>query len=162
MTGALICNIDCYMKRNSRFSVALHALVQMVEKGGLPATSEQLAACLMTNPVVVRRTMAGLRAAGLVRSAPGHGGGWILMRAPEEIRLAEAYAALGESMLAGAGKAESPGCLVEEAISGLIDDFRNQAEALLIKRLGEKTLSDIAAEVKRLMQKRKHRTAHAA
>lgn len=84
------------------------------------------------------------------------------MRAPNAITLAEVYAALGESMLSGAGKAESPGCLVEKAISGLMNDFRREAEALLVKRLGEKTLADVAAEVKRLMKKQKLRTAHAA
>jgi DNA-binding IscR family transcriptional regulator len=162
LTGALIRNIDCYVKRNSRFSVALHALIQMAERRGVSATSEELAACLMTNPVVVRRTMAGLRAVGLVRSAPGHRGGWILMRGPEATSLAEVYAALRESMRSGAGKAESPGCLVELAISRLMDDFRKQAEALLVKRLGEKTLADVAAEVKRLMKKQKPRTVHAA
>ena len=92
------------MKRNSRFSVALHALIQMAERSGLPATSEELAACLLTNPVVVRRTMAGLRAVGLVRSSSGHRGGWILMRAAKVITMAEVYAALGESMLSGVGK----------------------------------------------------------
>ncbi|MGO9453534.1 MAG: RrF2 family transcriptional regulator [Candidatus Binataceae bacterium] len=148
------------MKRNSRFSVALHALLQMAERNGTPATSEELAACLMTNPVVLRRTMAGLRAAGLVHSTPGHGGGWILMRAPEAISLGEVYTALGESMLLRAGLVESPGCLVEQATSRLMDDFRRQAEALLVKRLGEKTLADVAAEVKRLVKKA--RTVHAA
>ena len=84
------------------------------------------------------------------------------MRAAEAITLAEVYAALGESMLSGASKAESPGCLVEQAVSRLMDDFRRQAEALLVKRLGEKTLADVAAEVKRLMKKRKPPTVHAA
>jgi DNA-binding IscR family transcriptional regulator len=106
--------------------------------------------------------MAGLRAIGLVRSAPGHRGGWILMRAAEAITLAEVYAALGESMVSETGKAESPGCLVEQAISRLMDDFRRQAEALLVERLGEKTLADVAAEVKRLMKRQKLPTVHAA
>jgi DNA-binding IscR family transcriptional regulator len=106
--------------------------------------------------------MAGLRAVGLVRSARGHGGGWILMRGPEAITLADVCAALGESMLSAAGKAESPGCVVEQAISRLMDDFRRQAEALLAERLSEKKLADVAGEVKRLMKKQKRRTAHAA
>jgi DNA-binding IscR family transcriptional regulator len=134
----------------------------MVERSGLPATSEELAVCLLTNPVVVRRTMAGLRAAGLVRSAPGHGGGWILMCGPEAITLADVYEALGESTLPEAGRAESPGCLVEQAVLSLMDDFRRQAEALLVRRLCDKTLADVAREVKRLMKKQKHRTVHAA
>ena len=156
-------NNNCYVKRNSRFSVALHALIQMAERRGEPATSERLAACLMTNPVVVRRTMAGLRAAGLVGSAPGHGGGWTLRRDPKAITVGAVYAALGESMLAGADQVGSPGCLVERAISGLMQDIRKEAEALLVRRLGEKTLADLAAAVKRLMKKYKVlRMPHAA
>ena len=84
------------------------------------------------------------------------------MRAPESITLGEVYAALGESTLSGGGTEESRGCLVERAVSRLMDDFRRQAEALLVKRLGEKTLADVAAEVKRLMKKQRHRTVHAA
>jgi Rrf2 family protein len=150
------------VKRNSRFSVALHALIQMAEKRGEPATSEQLAACLMTNPVVVRRTMAGLREAGLVRSMPGHGGGWILGRDPGATTLGEVYEALGESMLAEAGKVESAGCLVEQAISGLMDEVQREAQTLLVRRLSDRTLADLAAAVKRLMKKQKYRTMHAA
>jgi Rrf2 family protein len=163
LTLAHIRNNDCYVKRNSRFSVALHALIQMAERRGAPATSEQLAACLLTNPVVVRRTMAGLRAAGLVGSTPGHGGGWILRRDPEATTLREVYQALDESMLAGASQVESPGCLVEQAISGLMHQVREEAEALLVRRLGEKTLAHLATAVRRLMNKYKiRRLPHAA
>ena len=65
-------------------------------------------------------------------------------------------------MLSGTGKSEIPGCLVEQATSKLMDDFRRQAEALLVERLGEKTLADVAAEVKRLMKRQKLPTVHAA
>lgn len=143
------------MKRNGRFSVALHALIQMAERRGHPATSEELSACLLTNPVVVRRTMAGLRSARLVRSTPGHGGGWVLMRAADAITLRDVYNALGEKMLSNAAKVESPGCLVEEAVSRLMADFLGEAEALLAERLREATLADIGATVKGLMRKQK-------
>ena len=57
------------MKRDSRLSAVLHALLHMAEhetRTGLPMTSDQLAVCLSTNPVVVRRTMAGLREQGVI------------------------------------------------------------------------------------------------
>ena len=47
------------MKRDSRLSTVLHALLHMAEMDG-PATSESLAQAMQTNPVVVRRLMAGL------------------------------------------------------------------------------------------------------
>ena len=65
------------MKRDSRLSNVLHALLHMAEMEG-PATSEAMAQAMQTNPVVVRRLMAGLRYAGFVTSAKGHGGGWVL------------------------------------------------------------------------------------
>src|SRR5262245_10276222 len=133
----------------------------MAQRGGKPATSEELAACLMTNPVVVRRTLAGLREERLVRSTPGHGGGWILERDPETTTLREIYEALGESMVAET-EPESPGCLVEQAISGLMEQVRREAEALVVRRLGETTLADLAAQVRRLMKKHGiHRMPHA-
>ena len=63
------------MKVDSRLSVTLHVLLHMAERDK-PMTSAELAAHMDTNPVVVRRTMAGLRERGFVRSEKGHGGGW--------------------------------------------------------------------------------------
>lgn len=74
LTRATLCNITCYMKCDSRLSGILHVLLHMAEEPR-PLTSEALAAAMQTNPAVVRRTMAGLREAGFVRSGRGHGGG---------------------------------------------------------------------------------------
>ena len=94
----------------------LHALLHMAERER-PMTSDELAVCLSTNPVVVRRTMAGLREAGLVASGRGHGGGWTLARPLEDVTMRDIYAALGEPMLFQmANVSESPGCLVEQAV----------------------------------------------
>ena len=57
-----------------------------------PVTSEFLAPRMKTNPVVFRRTLAGLRDAGIVRSEKGHGGGWSLARGLDAITLAEVLA----------------------------------------------------------------------
>lgn len=95
------------MKRDSRLSITLHALLHMAERKTI--TSEELAACLSTNPVVVRRTMAGLREAGLVRSEKGHGGGWSLACDLATVSLADVHAALGEPAFFAIGnRTESP------------------------------------------------------
>lgn len=44
---------------------------------------------LGTNPVVVRRTMAGLREAGYVSSERGHGGCWVIACGLGAVSLAE-------------------------------------------------------------------------
>ncbi|RVB97744.1 Rrf2 family transcriptional regulator, partial [Mesorhizobium sp. M7A.F.Ca.CA.002.15.2.1] len=127
------------MKRNSRLSSTLHILVHMAEKPEQALTSEQLATFIHTNPVVVRRTIAGLRDAGIVTSSRGHGGGWLLGRAPEKISLAEISVALGETLLPFSTDPESPGCLVEQAGIAVLDDFRNAAERRLAEELSRIT-----------------------
>jgi DNA-binding IscR family transcriptional regulator len=62
------------MRNDSRLSRMLHVLLHMARHDG-PITSEAIGMMLGTNPVVVRRTLAGLRDAGYVRSDKGHGGG---------------------------------------------------------------------------------------
>lgn len=135
------------MKRNSRLSAALHALVHMAERNGRPMTSEQLAACLHTNPVVVRRVIAGLRDAGIVATTKGHGGGLMLGRPAEEISIADVSAALGESLVTIGTEAGSPGCLVERSVTARLESARQEAERLLAARLRTTTLADLAADV---------------
>jgi DNA-binding IscR family transcriptional regulator len=59
-------------------------------------TSDEIGAMLGTNPVVVRRTMAGLRARGYVSSEKVTGGGWRLARPLEQLTLLDIYEAIGE------------------------------------------------------------------
>lgn len=127
----------------------MHILVHMAETPGRALTSEQLAAFIHTNPVVVRRTIAGLRDAGIVTSARGHGGGWLLGREPEAISLAEISTALGETLLPFSTEPESPGCLVEQAVIAVLDDFRVEAEKLLEQKLSRITLADLTADFRR-------------
>lgn len=137
------------MKRSNRLSVALHVLMHLAERPGEPATSEHLAECVRTNPVVVRRTLAGLRQAGLVASAAGHRGGWTLARDPASITLREVYTALGERLLFAIDfSGGNPHCRVQRAVAGTLDDFLHEAEALLAARLSRITLADVAAQAR--------------
>lgn len=137
------------MKRNDRLSVALHLLLHMADRDG-PMTSEEMAACVETNPVVVRRTFAGLREAGIVSSVKGHGGGWRLARPPSGITLNEVQQALGGRIVALGAREESPGCLVERAVFQAVDDALREAEIVLERRLASLTLADLAKDVHRL------------
>lgn len=140
------------MKRDSRLSGVLHALLHMAEHDG-PMTSDQLAACLNTNPVVVRRTMAGLREAGLVASERGHGGGWRLNRPLAAITLRQVHEALGEpGLVPETPPVESPGCLVEIAVNRSLETAYAAARALIEARLAEITLADVAKDFADRMQ----------
>lgn len=134
------------MKRDSRLSGALHVLLHMAEVKGL-VTSEAMARAMSTNPVVIRRIMAGLRENGFVRSEKGHGGGWTIARDLAAITLRDIYAALGEPELFAMGnRTEAPGCLVEQAVNAALDDAFQDAETLLLERFGAVTLAQLSAD----------------
>lgn len=110
-------------------------------------TSEELALHMHTNAVVVRRTMAGLRDAGFVRSEKGHGGGWIIARNLETLSLRDIYNALGSPEFFALGnRTENPACLVEQSVNHALDSAFREAEALIIERLGTISLADLAAD----------------
>ncbi|WP_018964084.1 Rrf2 family transcriptional regulator [Ancylobacter sp. FA202] len=137
------------MKRDSRLSSVLHALLHMAERDG-PITSEELAACMHTHPVVVRRTMGLLREAGLVRSARGPQGGWRISADLGTVTLRQLHETLGEPTIFAIGnRQDMPGCLVEQSVNAALDEAFMEAEALLLTRLGEITLADLAADFSR-------------
>ncbi|MBI2739216.1 MAG: Rrf2 family transcriptional regulator [Rhodospirillales bacterium] len=153
------------MRRDSRLSGVLHVLLHMAEHDG-PVTSDMLAKAMGTNPVVVRRIMAGLRDDGYVRSEKGHGGGWVLARDLAAITLRDVYEALGRPALLAMGhRTEQPGCLVEQAVNAALDTAFRDAEALLLARLGDVTLARLSADfqVRLAARSRSRRTeiAHA-
>lgn len=137
------------MKRNSRLSSVLHALLHMAEQQG-PVTSDALARCLGTNPVVVRRTMGYLREAGIVASDRGHAGGWRIQADLGAISLRQLHEALGEPALFAIGnRNEAPDCLVEQTVNAALEVTFAEAEALLRQRFSEITLADLAADFAR-------------
>jgi Rrf2 family protein len=144
----------CCMKRNSQLSGVLHVLLHMAERDG-PTTSEILARAMDTNPVVIRRIMAGLREQGYVRSEKGHGGGWTLARNLSEVTLRDIYTAIGcPSLLAIGNRTESPGCLVEQEVNAALRQAFRDAESLLLSRLGEVTLAMLSENLRGRLPRR--------
>lgn len=138
--------ISC-MRRDSRLSGVLHILLHMAERAG-PVTSEDLSKMMDSNPVVIRRIMAGLREQGYVRSEKGHGGGWQLGCDLSKVTLRDIYVALGSpSLLAIGNRTEAPGCLVEQAVNAALGQAFHDAEELLLTRFGEVTLARLSADV---------------
>ncbi|MES2452524.1 MAG: Rrf2 family transcriptional regulator [Pseudomonadota bacterium] len=132
------------MRQDSRLSRMLHVLLHMARHEG-PATSETIAKMLGTNPVVVRRTMAGLREAGYVRSEKGHGGGWSIACDLASVSLLDIHRAVGGPTLFAIGnESDNPGCAVEQVVNAALDDALHEAEALLIARLGTVSLATLA------------------
>lgn len=121
-----------------------------------PMTSEALASMMQTNPVVIRRVLAGLREHGFVRSGKGHGGGWSLAVSLDKLSLFDVYQALGSPAILSLGhRTEAPGCLVEEAVNKALGKAFSDAETLLMARFKEVTLAQLSRDFHQAMVMRK-------
>jgi Rrf2 family protein len=147
LDGVRGCHYHSSMKRDGKLHLALHVLAHLADAGARPTTSEDLAAHLRTNSVVIRRSLAGLREAGLVSSVKGHGGGWTIARPAAEISLGAVYAALdARGELTPRRVPDTSGCLIERAVYEALDGFYVEMETLLVKRLDAISLADLAAD----------------
>jgi DNA-binding IscR family transcriptional regulator len=151
------------VRRDSKLSGVLHVLLHMTEDGGA-VTSEALAKALDTNPVVIRRMMAGLRDRKYVRAEKGHGGGWTLSCDLSKVTLRDIYASLGSpALLAIGNRTDAPGCLVEQAVNAALSRSFQEAEVLLLSRFGEVTLAALRADVhKRITTRGKSKHSRSA
>lgn len=148
------------MKRDSKLSGILHVLLHMAERAE-PVTSEDLSKMMATNPVVIRRVMAGLRRQGYVRSEKGHGGGWTLACDLSTVTLRDIYVALGSpSLLAIGNRTESPGCLVEQTVNAALQQAFHDAEEALLTRFGEVTLAMLSADFQARLSARGNSQLH--
>ena len=137
------------MSRDTRLSDVLHVLLHMDRLDG-PLTSEVLARSMGTNPAVFRRTMAGLREAGFVRSEKGHGGGWRLARPLREITLLAVYDALSRPNLFAIGnRRRHPDCLIEKSVNAVMAETMASAEALFATRFSEISLDQLIPDVRK-------------
>jgi DNA-binding IscR family transcriptional regulator len=113
-------------------------------------TSDQLAKYLNTNPVMVRRVLAGLRERGYVSSDKGHGGGWYISCELKDVTLLDIYNAVGDpSIFAMGNRTENAECLVEQAVNESLSTAFEEAENLLITRFSQVTLADLSADFNR-------------
>ncbi|MCK6576291.1 Rrf2 family transcriptional regulator [Myxococcota bacterium] len=142
------------MPTDTRLSRMLHVLIHM-DQFGAPVTSEVISRMLETHPVVVRRTMAGLRDAGYVTSVKGHGGGWALARSLDGVTLRDIHEALGSPTVVAIGLAEdNPLCRIERAVHDALKDVIADAEQRLLARFGEVTLGALSRSVGAAVQPR--------
>ncbi len=132
------------MRRDSKLSSVLHLLLHMAHSDR-PLTSDELAGFLHTNPVLVRRTLAGLRERGYVGSGKGHGGGWLVTADLHQVTLRDIYEAVGApTVFAMGNRVEEPTCLVERVVNQSLASAFDDAEALLISRFADVTLAELS------------------
>jgi Rrf2 family protein len=111
-------------------------------------TSEKLASSIRTNPTVVRRLVARLTDANLVRSYKGKSGGIELARKADEISLRDIYSASSEkTLLKARNKRPARQCPVSCSMGKLMKDVIDGVETNSMDYLAKISLADLAAKV---------------
>lgn len=114
---------------------------------GGSTTSDTIAQMLQTNPVVVRRTMAGLRDAGHVVSTGGRGGGWSLGPDFATLTVADVYRAMAPARPFSFGPAtDNPTCPVEAVANRFLASAMETAEQALLAQFAGQRLLALAEE----------------
>ncbi|MGP4004042.1 Rrf2 family transcriptional regulator [Streptomyces sp. 8N706] len=139
------------MSASSRMTVATHALTWMAlvcpQRSDGIVTSDQIAASVNTNPVVIRRTLGSLRDAGLVVSRRGQGAGWRLARAPESITLRDVYLAVEpDPLIAPHPATPNQECPVGRGIPPVLREAYRRAEESMKSELAAVTVADVLRE----------------
>lgn len=138
------------MKITSRFTVAVHTLLVInTFQDKVKTTSEFIAGSVNVNPVVIRRIMQSLKAAGMIDVKAGSGGAR-LARRPEDITLFDVYSAVDsvEGDLFHFHENPNPACPVGRNIHAVLDVKLQEAQAALENRLKKTTLADLAGQIR--------------
>ena len=129
--------------------MAVHTLLVInAFQDKVKTTSEFIASSVNVNPVVIRRTMQSLKAAGMIDVKAGSGGAR-LARRPEDITLFDVYSAVDsvEGDLFHFHENPNPACPVGRNIHAVLDVKLQEAQAALENRLKKTTLADLAGQI---------------
>jgi Rrf2 family protein len=142
------------MAANSRLTIAVHALtwLALAQRRGHPQlTSDEVAASVNTNPVILRRSLGDLRRAGLVSVRHGAGGGWSLARAPTDITLLDVYAAVEQEPLFGLHHTEpNLECPVGRGIRPALGHVYGTLERTVRRELAQTSIADVLRQTLRV------------
>ena len=137
------------MKITSRFTVAVHTLLVIYNfSATTKVTSDFIAASVQVNPVVIRRTLLSLKAAGMVDVKAGSGGASIV-KDMGDITLYDVYKAV-DSMdgdMFHFHENPNPACPVGRNIHAVLDAHLADAQAAMENELKKVTLLDLAKDL---------------
>ncbi|MCM1308403.1 MAG: Rrf2 family transcriptional regulator [Butyrivibrio sp.] len=141
------------MKISSRFTVAVHTLLAIHILGNeYKTTSEFIASSVNVNPVVIRRTLLSLKAAGLVTVKAGSGGA-ALSRDIKDISLYDVYTAVDciEGSLFHFHENPNADCPVGKNIHAILDTHLAAAQTAMENELKSVTLADLTEQLSSLI-----------
>ena len=137
------------MQFSFRLPVATHILLCIERfKDEYKTTSTFLASSVNVNPVIIRKTLGQLKAAGLVEVAVGVGGAK-LTKSPEDITLWDVFQAVEEDEdLFHFQENPNPACPVGRNIHGVLGDRLEEVRQHMLADFKKVTLADLLESIK--------------
>ena len=134
------------MQISSRFTIAVHIFtcIDFFQKDH-KITSDFLAGSTNVNPVIIRKILSQLKAAGLVNVTRGSGGATIA-KPLSDITFLDIYKAvecIDKGELFHFHENPNPECPVGKSIHNILDDKLRRVQEALEKELASITLEDI-------------------
>ena len=136
------------MQISSRFTMAIHMFACIEAFPDQKMTSDFMAASIGTNPVIIRKLLQQLKAAGLLEVARGTGGVRVT-RPLDEISFFDVYKAVEctEENLFRFHENPNPSCQVGRNIHQVLDGKLRQVQAALEEELGSIRVSDVTEDI---------------
>ena len=138
------------MAVNTQFSIAVHLLAGLAYRGGQDTTSAQLAMSVNTSASFVRRTLAKLSKAGLVKTATGKTGACWLAKDARDISLLDVYEAVdAPKAFAIHHYMEQKVCTVSCHIKAALEKALTKTQKAMAASLADISLAQIVSDVKK-------------
>ena len=142
------------MQISSRFTMAIHMFACIDTFTDRKMTSDFMAASIGTNPVIVRKLLQQLKAAGLIEVSRGTGGVTIT-RPLDEITFLDIYKAVEcapDEQLFHFHENPNEQCPVGRNIHRVLDDRLLQVQKAMEAELAKMTLADVKKDVALCME----------
>ena len=146
------------MQISSRFTIAIHifSCIDTFEKEH-KVTSDFLSGSIRVNPVIIRKLLSQLKAAGLVNVQRGSGGASIA-KPPEQITFLDIYRAVecvDHEGLFHFHEKPNPECPVGRNIHRILDDKLQQVQDAMENELRKITLADVLRDTRKYIDQEK-------
>ena len=143
------------MQISSRFTMAIHMFACIDTFSDQKMTSDFMAASIGTNPVIVRKLLQQLKAAGLVEVSRGTGG--VTITKPlDKITFLEVYRAVEctpDEELFHFHENPNQDCPIGKNIHHVLDNRLLQVQKAMEEKLAEMTLADVKKDVALYIEK---------
>jgi len=137
------------MATNTQFAIAAHLMAALAYRQGADLTSAHLAMSVNTSPSFIRRTLARLAKAGLVKTTTGKSGACRLEKRPERISLLDIYKAVGApKAFAIHAYPNQKACVVSCCIKKSLTKVLQKTQAGMEASLGKISLAEVLTDMK--------------